>query len=152
MSEAPVAPKFPRGGKKLALLLMSPNAVKIGGKAIDSIDAGDDGAFVPHIAEAAKIPGLNRKLGISRDYSGKDSPVVRSQKSVKKKTEEEGFLRGMKEQQRKIDKKHHDVHSETDESTGKVSKGTFADSSLSILSQVSGGDGQCGTILARSRS
>ena len=152
MSEAPVAPKFPRGGKKLALLLMSPNAVKIGGKAIDSIDAGDDGAFVPHIAEAAKIPGLNRKLGISRDYSGKDSPVVRSQKSVKKKMEEEGFLRGMKEQQRKIDKKHHDVHSETDESTGKVSKGTLADSSLSILSQVSGGDSQCGTILARSRS
>lgn len=152
MSEAPVAPKFPRGGKKLALLLMSPNAVKIGGKAIDSIDAEDDGAFVPHIAEAAKIPGLNRKLGISRDYSGKDSPVVRSQKSAKKKMEEEGFLRGMKEQQRKIDKKHHDVHSETDESTGKVSKGTLADSSLSILSQVSGGDSQCGTILARSRS
>ena len=151
MSESPVAPKFPRGGKKLALLLMSPNAVKIGGKAIDSIDAGDDGAFVPHVAEAAKIPGLNRKLGISRDYSGKDPPVVRSQKSVKK-MEEEGFLRGMKEQQRKIDKKHHDVHSETDESTGKVSKGTFADSSLSILSQVSGGDSQCGTILARSRS
>lgn len=137
MSEGPVAPpKFPRGGKKLALLLMSPHAKRIGGRAVDSPEAEDDAEahFVPKVAEAAKIPGLDKKLGIPRN-SGKGSPVVRSsaKTSSKKKAEDEaGHLRGMKEQQRKVDPKHHDVHAET-EDTGKVSKGTFADSSMGSL-------------------
>lgn len=114
----------PRGGKKLALLLMSDKGKHVGGKALDA----NTDVVVPALPAAADIKGTSRKLGKSQSSSSISRGTTGRSTKKKKAPADDNSIAGQAQQsQRQIDPKHHDV-SESKENTGKVSKGTFADS------------------------
>lgn len=113
----------PRGGKKLALLLLSDQGKHVGGKALD---ASTD-VVVPTLPAAASMKGTGRKLGKSQSTSSLSQGAAGKSGKKRKPIEESSISRLAKESQRQIDPKHHDVV-ESKEMSGKISKGTFADS------------------------
>lgn len=121
---------------------MSEQGKHVGGKALD---ASTD-LVVPTLPAAASAKGPSRRLGKSQSTSNvSDGGARRSGNNRKKKSDENSLSRIAMESQRYIDPKHHDVV-ESKEATGKISKGTFADSSSAPMA--SGGGFFFPTLLA----
>jgi hypothetical protein len=143
----------PRGGKKLAMLLMSDKGKHVGGKALN---ASTD-VIVPSLPAAASIRGgargnLSKSASMDSSIGGKKSgkgAAGGNRNNKKREGHHDSLARAAQESQRKIDPRHMDV-SESKEATGKVSKGTMSDSAAAPAA--SGGGFFFPTLLAGASS
>tara|TARA_A100001035_G_C27664267_1_gene445270 strand:- start:166 stop:645 length:480 start_codon:yes stop_codon:yes gene_type:complete len=111
----------PRGGKRLALLLLSEKGKYMGAKAEDADEDIDHN--LPRLPSGAPLKVLGR-----RSPTKSDEKVVKKKNRPKAKDNDSPLEKSMRLNKRFIDPKYHYVHEEADDN-GKH-KGTFADADL----------------------
>lgn len=114
----------PRGGKRLALLLLSGKRKHVGGKAEDADEDIDHG--IPVLPQGSPLKTIGRHSPNKRESP--DAPKIKMPTKNKDPPVENLLQRSIRENKKAIDPRYHEVYIETNERGSH--KGTFADSNF----------------------